>query len=321
MNKRPLVSILIPAYNAERYIREAMASAVAQAYKNVEIVVVDDGSTDKTGEIVRSFKDSRIRYIYQENKGIIGVRNRLLKEAKGDFLTFLDADDIYLPDKVAEEVNFLLKHRDYDAVYCDLRYFFDERPDRLYKHRYTFYSGDIFEKLLEKMFITNTTFMMRKSVVKRIGFYEEILGTVEDWYYFLRMARAKMKFGFIEKPLVRFRLRWDNNTRFENQPKIQLSSLKIFEDLKTKMSMEEQKRYKIDKILFRRKLKLGLAYLGCGMKREACEVLRVASAGWLWKIFLAIFVFIITILPSSLFKFVIEKSWNLKKRKLFIPIR
>ena len=82
MNKQPLVSILIPAFNAERYIKETLGSALAQTYRHIEIVVVDDGSTDGTANIIKSYNDPRLRYVYQENQCIIRVRNRILQEAR-----------------------------------------------------------------------------------------------------------------------------------------------------------------------------------------------------------------------------------------------
>src|SRR3989338_9907094 len=105
-----LVSILISTYNAEKYIEEAIESALAQTYKNIEIVIIDAGSKDRTAQIVKSFEDKRIRYIKHDFEPIHSTRNALFKEAKGELLTFLDSDDIYLPRKVEAEVNFLENH-------------------------------------------------------------------------------------------------------------------------------------------------------------------------------------------------------------------
>ncbi|MBI5733018.1 glycosyltransferase [Candidatus Jorgensenbacteria bacterium] len=318
MSNNPLVSILIAAYNAERYIKETLDSGLAQSYSNIEIVVVDDGSTDKTAALVQSYSDSRIRYIYQKNKGIIGVRNRLLKEARGEYITYLDSDDIYLKDKVLEEVKFLEAHLEYMAVYCDLRYFFDGAPNKLYRHRYTFHSGDIFSELLKKQFITNTTLMLRRSVIDKIGFYSETIGTVEDWSYFIKMARVGFKFGFLDKDLVRFRLRWDNNTRFDNQPAIQESALKIFENLKDEMSEQEQKKYGIEDLLFQHRFKVGLAYLGVGKKQKASAMFRIKANTLREQSILYLFRGLTFIIPSIIWKKSIEKAWNRKKRKLFV---
>ncbi len=97
MMKTPLVSVLIPAYNAEKYIKDTLLSVVNQSWRNVEIIVLDDGSVDATGDIVQSFGDERIRYIRQDNRGVGAARNRLLSLASGPLILFVDADDILSP--------------------------------------------------------------------------------------------------------------------------------------------------------------------------------------------------------------------------------
>ena len=99
-----LVSIIICVYNGEKYIESCLKSVLAQTYPNIEAIVVDDGSTDRTSSIVKNFPG--IKYIYQENKGVAEARNTGLKYCNGDYIAWLDADDLYLPEKVEEQVNF-----------------------------------------------------------------------------------------------------------------------------------------------------------------------------------------------------------------------
>src|SRR6185312_5827737 len=232
----PLVSILVNAYNAEAYLKEALDSALAQTYKNFEVVILDHQSTDQTPEIAKDYaaKDARVRHVRPEKRlGIKEGRNELLRQARGDYFTYLDSDDIYMPEKVEEEVSFLELHKDCAAVYCNILYFFDGAPDKLYRHSYIFYSGpDVFPHLLEKMFITNTAMMMRRGVYDKLGGYNPELGMVEDWEYFLRMAYDGYQIAFLDKDLVRYRLRWDNNTNFARQLVIQESAVNIFKDFK-----------------------------------------------------------------------------------------
>ena len=103
-----LASIIIPAYNAERYISEAIESVINQTYTNWELIIVNDGSTDNTEKIAQSYaqKDSRITYITQENKGVSVARNIGYNASKGDYLGFLDADDYWLPDNLDEKINY-----------------------------------------------------------------------------------------------------------------------------------------------------------------------------------------------------------------------
>ncbi len=309
---RSLVSILMPCYNAERYIREAIDSALSQTHKNFELIIIDAESTDGSVGIIESYKDPRIRLIRHKYEPILATRNSLFKEARGDFLTFLDSDDIYLPDKIREEVKFLRENEDYAGVYCDLRYFFDGEPNKLYKHRYTFYSGDIFTELLDKLFITNTTFMMRRTVLDKVGYYNEALGMVEDWDYFLRMAYGGHKIGFLPIDLVRYRLRWDNHTRFSNQVPHQKSTVKIFENLKKQMTREDAKKYNIDHFIDKRKKRLVIVLLGQGEKKEAWATMREVG------IFSPMTLFFLA--PSFVLKKLVEVAWRERKKGLFIPV-
>jgi glycosyltransferase involved in cell wall biosynthesis len=109
MANSPLVSILIPAYNAEKYIAKAIESALNQTWPSKEIIVVDDGSSDNTFDIAKSFESAAVRVIHQEKKGASVARNRGLQEAKGDFIQFLDADDLLAPDKIELQMDFFSK--------------------------------------------------------------------------------------------------------------------------------------------------------------------------------------------------------------------
>lgn len=317
----PLVSILIAAYNSERFIKETVDSALAQTWPNFEVIVVDDASTDRTGEIVKRYANPRIRYVrHDRNEGIIGSRNDLLRMAKGEFLTWLDSDDIYMPDKIKEEAEFLVAHPEYAAVYCGMKYFFDGQPGKFYRHEFTFYSGDIFEKLLDRMFITNTAFMMRRSVVESIGMFSMTTGMVEDWEYFLRMARHGMQFGFLEKDLVEYRVRWDSNTNFANQCKIYESLVAIFKNLRATMSEAERVRFRIDERISQKEIRLAIAYLGSRDKKKFRDVWRSAKKGIAWKIFSYAVFTGVAFVPRVVISRILEKMWNRNKRSHFVPM-
>lgn len=113
----PLVTVFIPVYNAEKYIRESLESIINQTYENLEILIVDDGSTDRTVNIIQSFNDSRIRLLRNaENKGIPYTRNRGLKEANGKYLAIMDADDISYTNRIERQVQFMEENPDVDVV-------------------------------------------------------------------------------------------------------------------------------------------------------------------------------------------------------------
>jgi glycosyltransferase involved in cell wall biosynthesis len=112
----PLITVIIGAFNAERYLAEAIDSVLAQTYRNVELIVVDDGSTDRTGEIAESYGDP-VRCIRQANGGMAASRNRAIPEARGDYLAFLDADDRFPPDKLEQQLAVFEADPELDVVY------------------------------------------------------------------------------------------------------------------------------------------------------------------------------------------------------------
>jgi glycosyltransferase involved in cell wall biosynthesis len=156
----PLVSVVVPAYNAERFLARAMRSALAQTYTNLELIVVDDGSTDATVEVIRSFRDPRVQYLSQPNHGQGAARNHGIMSSAGRYVTFLDADDAYLPAKVQRQVQFLETHREYQVVFCDALHVFSRRPGQLLMRKATAGSSDIFRELLRASVINPNTVMI-----------------------------------------------------------------------------------------------------------------------------------------------------------------
>ncbi len=320
MSKQPLVSILINTYNEERFIKEAVDSALAQTYADIEVIVLDDCSKDHTPDIVKSYKDPRVKYIRpSERAGLIEGRNWLLKAAKGKYLTWLDGDDVYFPTKVAEEVEFLEAHPEFAAVYCNLAYFYDGEPEKNYHHRFKFYGGDeVFERLLEKMFITNTAVMFRREVYDKLGGYRKDLGLVEDWEYFLRMTYAGYRIAFLDRDLVHYRLRSDSHTNFARQAEIKQSAVNIFEDLKKRMTPEEQDQYDIDRHLAQQKENLVITLFSAGRKKEAMEIYN--EIGKYASVKKRLVIMAMLLVPAAALRFLIERAWNYRKKNLFVPV-
>src|SRR5213078_156464 len=109
-DEQPLVSVIIPVYNGARYLRAALESVFAQTYRPIEVIVVDDGSGDDSGVIAQSFPD--VHFIHQENQGVAAARNHGFDAARGEFIAFLDQDDLWTPEKLKVQVNYLLNHPD-----------------------------------------------------------------------------------------------------------------------------------------------------------------------------------------------------------------
>ena len=140
----PLISVNIPAYNAEEFIERTIRSAINQTYQDIEVVILDDGSTDRTGDIIRQMqsKDNRIRYYYQDNGGLAFTRNRLFDLSKGEYIAFLDHDDEWYSDKLESQLALFKDNPDTALVYGDIlnvyedarrdsfRYFSNRHPQR-----------------------------------------------------------------------------------------------------------------------------------------------------------------------------------------------
>ncbi|MBD3676028.1 MAG: glycosyltransferase [Planctomycetaceae bacterium] len=199
------VSTIIPAYNAEAFLRETLDSALAQTHDEQEIIVVDDGSTDATCEIAESF-GNRVKLIRQQNAGPAAARNRGAREASGEWLAFLDADDLWMPDKIstqlerANETGAPLIYTDRENIgVCD-------HVSRYQSDCVELAEGELYEKLLCGNFITLSSVLIRKDVFESEGGFNEDLSlkAVEDWEFWLRIASSHAV-AVCPEPLVQYR--------------------------------------------------------------------------------------------------------------------
>ncbi len=272
-----LVSIIIPAYNAEKYIKEAVDSALAQTYPSVEVIVVDDGSTDGTKKVLEPYiAAQKIVYVHQSNGGLAASRNAGIKAAKGEFIAFLDADDMFLPEKVGSQMKALEVHPDFGVCYSDLNHFNDpvagEKPSEFFHHRYSYPSGDIFAELLTRQFINPLTVMVRREVCEKYGVFDEELRRSEDWDLWLRWSHAGVKFLYLDKPLAQYRVRREGNlSSLSAEPDMKEKNLLVFSRIGEKLSKEEWQKYDFENILRRLRVKRAFAYLMVGEKAKALE--------------------------------------------------
>ena len=191
-----LVSVIVPVFNGERFLREALDSALAQTYEPVEVVVVDDGSTDATPALLAEYSD-RIRAVRQDNLGLSAARNTGLAASAGEFVQFLDADDLLPDDKIARQVEYLAGHPDVGVVYCEGRYFCGNMPaSRLLPGRWWLHEGDISRALADHNFILVHSALVRRACLEDVGGFGEDLASCEDWDLWLRLARHGVRFGF-----------------------------------------------------------------------------------------------------------------------------
>lgn len=196
-------SAIIPAYNAEKYIGATIESCLAQESVGCEVIVVDDGSDDNTLAVVRSF-GNRVRIVCQKNAGPAAARNHGASLAKGDVLAFLDADDLWLPEKLSHQSAKLLEG--YDLVYSN-RLNMGEIGDLplVQSEVQEMPEGDIWQDLLLGNFITTSSVVIRKELFARMGGFSLDLPPCEDWDLWLRCAE-RVRVGFCPTPLVQYRL-------------------------------------------------------------------------------------------------------------------
>lgn len=207
----PTVSVIIPTYNRASMLKEAIQSVLDQTFSDYEIIVVDDGSTDDTREVVNELNRpiGKVRYLYQDNRGRSAARNRGFREASGDYIAFLDADDKFLQDKLRKQVQALENNPDFGMAYS-YAIIVDDNGKMIRGGRYTKtrLSGWIYPEMLfiKGTIITTPTVMVRTRVLGEIGAFDETMHTCEDLDLWRRIARH-YKVLQIEEPLsvVRYR--------------------------------------------------------------------------------------------------------------------
>ena len=199
-----LVSVIIATYNYGKYLRESIASALYQTVPPDEIIVVDDGSTDETSEIVRPFLSrSRVRYLRTDNRGVSNARNLGIQHSTGEIIAFLDADDVWRRDKL--ELQLPLFSDPTVGVVYSLQEMFDENGTVSHRHAKVF-RGDVLRALMTHNIVCFSSAMVRRGCLDRVGIFDERYAPSEDYDLWLRIAAEGYAFDYIDKPLVRRRV-------------------------------------------------------------------------------------------------------------------
>jgi glycosyltransferase involved in cell wall biosynthesis len=195
---KPLVSVIIPVYNCERYLAQAIEGVLAQTYHPVEVIVLDDGSTDNSATVAKSF-DSSVRYCYQKNSGCAAARNRGIKLARGTFLAFLDADDLWLEDKLMLQMDAFKEAPELDIVFGQVKQFHSPEVDESVKAK-IHCPSELMPGLIP------STVLIRRDVFFRVGLFNTNLKSAEfaDWY--LRATELRLKVKIVSDLVTRRRL-------------------------------------------------------------------------------------------------------------------
>ena len=198
-----LISIIIPTYNRATYIKESLLSVLNQTYTNIEVIVVDDASSDDTEAVVRGIKDSRIRYYKLEKNGGAGrARNKGVEFASGKIIAFHDSDDFCLAERIEKQYLYLCNNKKYGLVYSEILV---QRGDDycIFPPGYMQekLEGDIHKYLLDCNTVDCPTMMMYRSLFEEVGGFNETYPNLEDWEFIIRISKI-CKIGFINEPLI-----------------------------------------------------------------------------------------------------------------------
>ena len=197
--KKTFVSVIIPTYNRGWILKEAIDSVQAQDYKDFELIVVDDGSTDNTSDVLALYGND-IKALFQKNKGVSAARNRGIAEASGQFIAFLDSDDLWLPQKLSTQIEFF--NQTPDALICQTEEIWIRNGIRVNpKKRHKKPSGMIFEPSLELCLVSPSAVMIRRSLFDRVGCFDEALPACEDYDLWLRIS-CRFPVHLIDRSLI-----------------------------------------------------------------------------------------------------------------------
>jgi glycosyltransferase involved in cell wall biosynthesis len=202
---RPRVSIIMPVYNGERYIADAVNSVLAQTYVNLEIIVVDDGSTDQTLSQIESISDTRLRILRQSNQGVSAAANAGIKASHGEYLAGMGSDDIWQPNKIEKQVALLDASPEVDLVYCWTGYIGPQSESLPYVQQVEMTEAPLKALFTRHMDIASSL-LYRRSCFEIHGLFDSRLRHHEDWDLLCRLAMARVQFAVIREPLCRNRL-------------------------------------------------------------------------------------------------------------------
>lgn len=219
--KRPLVTVIVPAYNHENYVEDCLRSVVEQTYDNLQIIVFNDGSKDNTGQVIEKFiekQQRKIEYVSKENEGLCKTLNKGIERSEGEYIATIASDDIWFPNKIEEQVNFLENNKNIGLVFSDAFFLkgnvktkmkYSEYKTRLRKHfKNSIQNANFYESLLIENLVVAVTVMTRKECFDRVGIFDESL-KYEDYDMWLRISKY-YPIGYLDKPLAYYRIHTTN---------------------------------------------------------------------------------------------------------------
>jgi len=277
----PTVSIIIPTYNRGHLLGRAIQSVLAQTYQDFELIIVDDGSTDETEKLVKSFNSEMIRYIrHRENKGPSAARNIGIRVAKGDYIAFQDSDDEWMPEKLEKQIRaFETASPAVGIVYTGRYRIINNKKEYLPLAGVTPKDGDVFSSLLKVCFVCTPVALVKRDCFERAGMFDERFPPFEDWELFLRMSRY-YQFKYINEPLV---IKYRQPDSISENQSARIKALKqmletYFEDIKQDKTLLARYYFRLGTLLCSYgKLSKGRGYFIKSVKTHPLDI-RVPSA-------------------------------------------
>lgn len=246
MNNKPIISIIMNCYNGEAFLNEAINSITKQTFENWELIFFDNNSKDNSEKIVKSFKDSRIKYFKSDRLlNLYDARNLAVKKTNGDYISFLDTDDMWTKDKLEKQINFIKKNSNYKILYSNYYVLKNNEKKIMYKNELP--SGFITQKLLDFYGIGINTAFLDKSIFEQYNFKKD-LNIIGDFDFFIKTSK-KFEIGYISDPLTFYRIHENSFTKKNYKMYINELSNWIRENekilLKNNYSLKKQKFYVI----------------------------------------------------------------------------
>lgn len=244
MNNKPIISIIMNCYNGEAFLNEAINSITKQTFENWELIFFDNNSIDKSEKIVKSFKDSRIKYFKSDRLlNLYDARNLAVKKTNGEYISFLDTDDMWTKDKLEKQINFIKKNSNYKILYSNYYVLKNNEKKIMYKNELP--SGFITQKLLDFYGIGINTAFIDKSIFEQYNFKKD-LNIIGDFDFFIHTSK-KFEIGYISDPLTFYRIHENSFTKKNYNMYINELSNWIRENekilLKNNYSLKKQKFY------------------------------------------------------------------------------
>lgn len=201
----PLVSVILSAYNAEKYIYASIQSIIEQDYKNFELIIINDGSTDNTLSIINSFKDDRIKVINRENKGLVYSLNEGISKSNGIYICRMDADDISLPYRISSQVKIFSNNSDIDFIFSDIS-LIDDDGNPVCDAWIGKNTNEVINRLEWLNTIYHPSVIFKKELINLYGYYKEKDDIYEDKDLWLRFKKNNINFFYLKKVLLKYRL-------------------------------------------------------------------------------------------------------------------